>query len=66
MAARPTPSTRLVAHGLVGAGAAILVARLASTSRAAKAIIGAVLGVIAHMVFDAPVASLLARLGFQF
>ncbi len=66
MAARPTPGTKLVAHGLVGAAIAIVVAKLASTSRAAKAIIGAVLGIIAHALFDAPVASWLARHGFQF
>jgi urea transporter len=66
MAAPPTPATRLVAHGLVGVGVAIVVAKLASTSRAVKAIIGAVLGIIAHAMLDAPVASLLAGLGFQF
>lgn len=66
MAAQPTPNTRLVAHGLVGAGVAIVVAKLASTSRAVKAIIGAVVGIIVHAVLDAPVASLLAGLGFQF
>jgi hypothetical protein len=66
MAALPTPGTKLVAHGLVGAGIAIVVAKLASTSQAIKALIGAVLGMIGHALLDAPAASLLARLGFQF
>jgi hypothetical protein len=66
MAARPTPGTALVAHGLAGLGIAVAVAKLASTSQALKALTGAILGMIAHALLDAPAASLLARLGFQF
>ncbi len=65
MAARPTPGMKLVAHGLVGAAVAIVVAKLASTSKTGKAVIGAVLGILAHALFDAPLASLPAGLGFQ-
>jgi hypothetical protein len=64
--AQPTPGTKLVAHGLVGAAVAIIVAKLATTSKAVKAFIGAVLGILAHALFDAPLAGLLARLGLQF
>ncbi len=64
--AQPTPGTRLVAHGLVGAAVAVIVAKLANTSKAAKAIVGAVIGVLAHALFDCPLAGLLARAGFQF
>ncbi len=61
MAALPTPGTKLVAHGLVGAAVAIVVVKLASTS---KTVIAAVLGILAHALFDAPLAGLLAGLGF--
>ncbi len=64
--ARPTPGTKLVAHGLVGAAVAVIVAKVATTSKAVKALIGAVLGILAHALFDAPLAGLLARLGCQF
>lgn len=64
--AQPTPGTKLVAHGLVGAAVAIIVAKLATTSKAVKAFIGAVLGILAHALLDAPLAALLARLGLQF
>lgn len=63
--ARPTPSTKLVAHAVVGAGVAIIVAKLATTSKAAKAFIGGLLGILAHALFDAPLAGLLASVGFQ-
>lgn len=66
MAASPTPGTKLVAHGLVGAAVAILVAKLTSTNQAIKALIGAVLSIIAHARLDSPVASLLVNLGLQF
>jgi hypothetical protein len=64
--AQPTPGTKLVAHAIVGAGVAVVVAKLATTSKAAKAFIGALLGILAHALIDAPVAGLLAQVGFQF
>jgi len=64
--AQPTGGTKLVAHALVGAGVAVVIAKLATTSKAAKAFIGALLGILAHALFDAPLAGLLACAGFQF
>jgi hypothetical protein len=64
--AQPTPGTKLVAHGFVGGAVAIIVAKLATTSKAVKAFVGAMLGILAHALFDAPLAALLARLGLQF
>lgn len=63
--AQPTPGTKLVAHGLVGAAVAVIVTKLATTSKAATAFIGSVIGILAHALFDAPLAGLLARAGFQ-
>lgn len=64
--AQPIRGTKLVAHVLVGAGVAVVIAKLATTSKAAKASFGALLGILAHALLDAPLAGLLARLGFQF
>jgi hypothetical protein len=64
--AQPTASTKLVAHGLVGVGVAVVVAKLATTSKAAKALVGAVIGILAHALLDAPLADLMARVGLQF
>ena len=63
--AQPTPGTKLVAHGLVGAAVAVIVTKLATTSKAAKAFIGALIGILAHALLDAPLAGLLARAGLQ-
>jgi hypothetical protein len=63
--AQPTPGTKLVAHAVVGAGVAVIVAKLATTSKAAKAFVGALLGILAHALLDAPLAGLLAYVGFQ-
>jgi hypothetical protein len=64
--AQPTPGTKLIAHAVVGTGVAVVVAKMATTSKVAKAFIGALLGILAHALLDAPLAGLLARVGLQF
>ena len=62
--ATPTPSTRAVAHVVVGLAAAIAAKKLFGTGGGVVA--GFVLGALFHEMLDAPVARAMANVGLQF
>ncbi len=55
----PTEASRLIAHVLVGAAGAYAFRRTGATG----GIVGAILGILVHEAFDAPVARALSELG---
>lgn len=56
---QPSDADRLVAHALVGLGSGVVVGQKAGFP---GFLVGAVAGVIAHVLFDAPLALALAEL----
>ena len=64
---RPGPGTQLVAHAIVGAGAAAVTAKvLGKQLTHAYVIVAAIIAIAVHAWLDAPVAQALAGLGFSF
>lgn len=59
----PTKATRTVAHVAVGGLAAVLAAK--AGKGLAGAVLGALLGIAAHEMLDAPVAQLMTNMGVQ-
>ena len=59
----PTQGTRVVAHVLVGAAVALLAAKAAGKN---AALVSGVAGMAVHVMFDAPVAKMMAANGIQF
>lgn len=66
MATTPTPKTRTVAHGAVGATSAIVSGMLFGTGGGYVLVAAFLVGVILHEMLDAPVAQFMVNLGFQF
>ena len=59
----PTKATRTAAHVAVGGFAAVLAAKAGKGP--AGAVLGALFGMAAHEMLDAPVAQLMANMGVQ-
>lgn len=55
----PDEASRLIAHVLVGAAGAYAFRRAGATG----GIVGAILGIVVHEAFDAPVALVLSEVG---
>jgi hypothetical protein len=63
----PGPGTQLIAHAIVGWACTAAIARMAGKPLTAAAKLLAFLaGVVVHHLADAPVAKVLAGLGFAF
>ncbi len=63
----PGPGTQLIAHAIVGWACTAAIARMAGKPLTAAAKLRAFLaGVVIHHLADAPVAKVLAGLGFAF
>jgi hypothetical protein len=61
---KPTNATKTAAHIAVGVAAAVIVPKLTGKGISA-AIIGAVIAVFLHELFDAPVAKAMVSAGIQ-
>jgi hypothetical protein len=61
---RPTNGTRTIAHLAVGGLVALLVAKAGKGP--GGAVLGAILGMAAHEMLDAPAAQLMTNIGFRF
>ncbi len=63
----PGPGTQIVAHAIVGVGAAAVTAKaLGKKITHGYAILAAIIAMVAHARLDAPLAQFLAGLGFSF
>lgn len=56
---QPSEGDRLVAHAIVGVGTGLAVGK---KSGFAGFIVGAIVGIFAHAIFDAPLATVIAEI----